>query len=390
MEISIDQNFVRSISADLVKINSINPSLSSQGKGEAEIGAYVARVLEAIGLNTLTYEIAPERVNVVGTLKGRGTGRSLLWNAHMDTVGIEGMQIDPFGAQIKEGRLYGRGAQDMKGSLAAMIAAAKAVVDSHIELGGDLLVAAVADEEFASIGTEDLVKRVSADGAIVTEPSDLNIALAHRGFIWYEVETLGRAAHGSRYQEGIDANMHMGRFLALLDQLEQELRARSGHRWVGPPSLHAARIQGGSEISMYAAHCLLEVERRTVPGESEPQATAELQALLDRLAAQDPTFQATLKPIFVRDPFEVVSHSSIVKSLATGVQQGTGREPTYIGQSFWTDAAILAEAGMDTVLIGPTGGGLHSKEEWVNLQSVVDLAAILVATAVDYCQPVNA
>ena len=387
MKIPIDRNFVRSVCADLVKINSINPSLSSSGKGEAEIGAYVAGVLETIGLPTTTYELAPGRFNVVGILKGKENGRSLLLNAHMDTVGIEGMVRDPFGAQVEGGRLYGRGAQDMKGSLAAMLAAAKALADAHIQLGGDLLVAGVADEEYGSIGTEDLVKRVSADGAIVTEPSDLKIALAHRGFIWYEVETIGKAAHGSRYQEGIDANMRMGRFLALLDPFEQELRARPGHVWVGPPSLHAPRIQGGTETSIYAARCRLEIERRTVPGERETQATAELQALLDRLTAQDPNFQATLKPIFVRQPFEVGQDAPIVRSLAAGVQQATGREPAYTGQSFWTDAALLAAAGMDTVLIGPTGGGLHSKEEWVDLNSVEDLAAILAATALDYCRP---
>jgi len=387
MKLPIDQNFVRSVCADLVRINSINPSLSASGKGEAQIGAYVAGVLETMGLHTTTYELAPGRVNVLGRLKGVGAGRSLLLNAHMDTVGIDGMTRDPFGAQVEGGRLYGRGAQDMKGSLAAMLAAAKALVDARIQLEGDLLVAGVADEEYASIGTEDLVRRVRADGAIVTEPSDLHIALAHRGFIWYEVETIGRAAHGSRYQEGIDANMRMGRFLALLDQLEQELRARPGHVWVGPPSLHAARIQGGTETSIYAAHCRLEIERRTVPGESEPQSTAELQALLDRLAAQDPTFQATLRPVFVRQPFEVSQEAPIVRSLAAGFQQATGRQPAYIGQSFWTDAAILAAAGMDTVLIGPTGGGLHSKEEWVDLQSIQDLAAILAATAIAYCRP---
>jgi acetylornithine deacetylase len=381
----IDREFILEVLTNLVKINSINPSLSPDGVGEAQIGAYIAEVLESIGLHATTHELAPGRVNVVGTLKGQGKGRTLLLNAHMDTVGVDGMQIDPFGAEIRDGRLYGRGAQDMKGSLAAMIGAAKAFVDSGIQLGGDLMVTAVADEEYASIGTEDLVKRIAADGAIVTEPSDLKIALAHRGFIWYQVETFGRAAHGSRYQEGIDANMRMGRFLALLDRLEQELRSRKGHPWVGPPSLHAARIQGGREISMYAAHCSLEIERRTIPGESETQVRAELQALIDHLSAQDPTFQARLQPVFIRPAFEVDQQESIVRSLAAGIQHSTHLEPTYTGQSFWTDAAILADAGIDTVLIGPTGSGLHSAEEWVDIQSVATLAAILAATAVEYC-----
>ena len=176
-----------------------------------------------------TYEIAPGRVNIVGVLKGRGSGRSLLLNAHMDTVGVEGMIHDPFGAEIRDGRLFGRGAQDMKGSLAAMIGAVKALVDTGADLAGDVLLTAVADEEHGSIGTDDLVKQVSADAAIVTEPTNLTLCRAHRGFIWFDVETFGRAAHGSRFEEGIDANMRMGRFLAQLDKLEQDLRQRPPH-----------------------------------------------------------------------------------------------------------------------------------------------------------------
>jgi acetylornithine deacetylase len=296
---------------------------------------------------------------------------------------------DPFGAEIREGRLYGRGAQDMKGSIAAMMGAVKSLVDADADLAGDLLFTAVADEEHGSIGTDDLVRHVSADAAIVTEPTNLTLCRAHRGFIWFDVETYGRAAHGSRFDEGIDANMRMGRFLAQLDALEQDLRQRSPHPLVGPPSLHAARIQGGSEVSIYAAHCLLQIERRTCPGESVEEATAEIQAIIDRLAAEDSTFKASLKASFVRSPFEVDENTRIVKVLAEAIKQSTGKSAVHTGQSFWTDAAILADAGMQTALIGPVGAGLHSKEEWVDIQSVYDLAQILAETAVRYCQPVH-
>lgn len=383
--LTIDPEYVVKILSDLVKINSINPSLSPGGAGEAEIGTYVADILSSIGLNVTTYEVAPGRVNVVGTLAGHKPGRSLLLNAHMDTVGIDGMKGDPFSAKVQDGVLYGRGAQDMKGSLAAMIAAAKALVDGGVKLGGDLYVTAVADEEYASIGTDDLVKHVSADAAIVTEPTDLTISRAHRGFVWYEVETLGRAAHGSRFKEGIDANMRMGRFLSRLEELEKDLRARDPHPLAGPPSLHAARIQGGTETSIYAAHCLLEIERRTSPGETECQATAELQAIIDLLKANDPSYQAEVKPIFVRDPFEVKADAAIVKSLEDAYTYRMGAAPQHSGQTFWTDAAILAGVGMETVLIGPIGGGLHSEEEWVELDSVINLAHILSLTAIKYC-----
>jgi acetylornithine deacetylase len=334
-------------------------------------------------------------VNVVGILRGTANkhsanGRSLLLNAHMDTVGVTGM-VDPFGADIRNGRLYGRGSQDMKASLAAMLGVAKAFVDGGGQLAGDLWITAVADEEYASLGMEHLVKTIAAenaviDAAIVTEPTDLTLCRAHRGFIWYEVESIGRAAHGSRYAEGIDANMRMGRFLAQLDKLEQELRQRPPHPLAGPPSLHASILRGGTEVSVYAASSHLTLERRTIPGETQDRATAELQALIDQLAAEDDTFKATVKPTFRREPFEVSAEAPIVQTMAKVMTDLMGSPPAHTGQTFWTDAALLAEAGIDTVLLGPIGYGLHSADEWVDVQSVMDLAAILVETAVLFCQ----
>jgi acetylornithine deacetylase len=386
MSYTIDLNFIIKILSDLVRINSINPALSSKGNGEAEIGAYVAEILESIGLEVDVHEIKPGRVNVVGIIKGTGGGRSLLLNAHMDTVGVEGIVIDPFEPMIRNGRLYGRGSLDMKGSLAAIIATTKVIFDFGIELGGDLYVTAVADEEHMSMGTEDLIKQMTADGAIVTEPTDLSICRAHRGFIWYDVLTQGRAAHGSRYQEGIDANMMMGRFLGKLEKLERELRFRTPHPLVGPPSLHAARLQGGTEISTYSAQCLLQIERRTIPGESVSRATDELTTIIQRLESEDQHFKAKVSPTFSREPWEVEPEAPIVMALEKAITGRTRQTPAHTGQSFWTDAALLAGAGIETVLCGPRGNGLHSEEEWVDIESVLDLAYILVETAINYCQ----
>jgi len=385
MTITIDEKYVTETLQRLVQTNSTNPTLSADNAGEGEIAAVLAELAADLNLEVAVHEVASERPNIVGILKGSGSGRSLMLNGHTDTVGVEGMD-EPFSGDIRNGKLYGRGSQDMKGSLAAMLGAAKAIRDAQIPLSGDLILAFVIDEETLSEGTADIVKHYTADATIVTEPTDLTITRAHRGFIWFEVETFGRAAHGSRYAEGIDANMHMGRFLAQLDLLEQELRARPPHPLTGPPSLHASLIQGGSEISIYAANCRLTLERRTVPGETTASTLAELQAIINRLGAEDETFKATVKPTFSREPFEIGEDAAIVQLLEEKVINRLGQAPAHSGQTFWTDAALTAGAGIETVLIGPTGAGLHSAEEWVDVASVIDLTHILAETAVAYCR----
>ena len=384
MNLNCNQDYITGVLQDLVRINSTNPTLHRDNAGEEHIASYLASRCADIGLEVALYEVAEGRMNVVGTLAGSGEGPSLMLNGHMDTVGIDGM-INPFGGEIIGGRLYGRGAQDMKGSLAAMLGVAKAIIDNGIDLRGDLHLAFVVDEETLSIGTADLVNYLQTDAAIVTEPTDMHVCRAHRGFIWYDVITHGRAAHGSRYDEGIDAIMHMGRVLAGLDEMEQELRQRPSHALVGPPSLHASLIEGGTEISVYPAECLLTLERRTQPGEPVSDVTAELQAILDRLSAADSSFRAELEATFDRDPFEIVADAAIVQTLDSVVGEHLGPQRPHTGATFWTDAAILAGAGIETVLFGPTGAGLHSAEEWVDLQSVYDMADILAKTAAAYC-----
>lgn len=385
MEIHVDHDYVANTLADLVRINSVNPSLVAGAPGEAEIATYVAESLRRLGLSVTVHEPEPGRVSTVGLLEGNATGRSLMLNAHVDTVGIEGM-ADPFSAEIRDGRLFGRGAYDMKGSLAACMGAVKALVDARVSMPGDLLVAAVADEEYASIGTQEVLKHYRTDGAIVTEPTGLALCLAHKGFVWAEVETIGQAAHGSRFDLGVDAIMRMGRFLARLDTLERDLRARTGHPLLGPPSLHAAMIEGGAGLSTYADRCSLKIERRTIPGETEVQVAAELQRNIDELAELDSSFKARLSVLFVRDPFEVSADAPIVQTLEAAVRQVMGRVPARVGENPWMDSALLSAAGVETVVIGPAGGGAHSHEEWVDLKSVVNLAQILALAACEYCR----
>lgn len=382
--LQIDRDYLTQTLINLVRINSINPSLVDGGAGEADIAAYVASALAQLGLRVDVHEVAARRPNVVGILKGQGGGQSLLLNAHMDTVGVENMP-EPFSAEIIDGKLYGRGAYDMKGSLAAMLAAVKALVDAGAVLKGDLYLAAVADEEHASLGTQEIVKRYQPDAAIVTEPTELQIALAHKGFIWYDVEVIGKAAHGSRPQLGIDANMKMGKYLHELEKLENELRGRLGHPLIGPPTLHAARLKGGTSMSVIADRCVLGIERRTLPGETEAQATAELQALIDRVAEADRDFHATLNCTLVRQPFAIEEDARIVRAVDRAYAQVLGRAPVHGGLSFWTDAALHAAAGSNTVVFGPVGAGAHAVEEWVDLRSVEQAALIYALAAQNFC-----
>jgi acetylornithine deacetylase len=380
----IDRAYLEQTLAALVRINSVNPKFSDGSTDELAIATHLEGAMRALGMEVTLYESAPRRTSVVGRLRGSEGGRSLMLYGHIDTVGIDEMSA-PLSAHIRDGRMYGRGTYDMKGGVAACLAAVKAIVDSGERLAGDIVVVGVADEEVASTGMAEVLKHVRTDAAIVTESTELQLCLAHKGFCWMEVEVEGRAAHGSRFEEGIDANMAMGRFLGRLDTLERDLRKRTPHALVGPPSLHAAVILGGSGTSTYAAHCRLEVERRTIPGESEAGALAEIQSILDALARDDSTFRARVRPLLSRGSFEARAESAIVQTVQAAATSVLGAPPRIIGEPYWMDAALLADAGVETVVIGPSGAGAHAAKEWVDLESVERLAEILARSAIDFC-----
>lgn len=368
----------------LVRTDSVNPSLVPGAAGEAEIADVTAGLMEAAGLEVLVFEPEPGRPSVVGRRRGAG-GPALMLNAHYDTVGVDGMEA-PFEARVEEGRLYGRGAYDMKGALASCIEAAAAL--EGLELPGDLLVAAVADEEYASLGTADLIERrergeIAFDAAIVTEPTSLSLCVAHRGFTWLEIETRGRAAHGSRYELGIDANLRMGRVLGALERLLDELQSRPGHPLLGPPALHAALLEGGVGISTYAPRATVRVERRTVPPETRASVEAEIEACIARLREDDSGLAVSWRTFFHREPFETSPEAPIARTLAAAAEAVLGETPRVIGDGPWMDSALTAAAGVDTVVMGPHGAGAHADVEWVDLDSCERLAGILARTVLD-------
>jgi acetylornithine deacetylase len=356
------------LAAELVRIDSVNPDLVRGGAGESELAQFVAEWLTAAGLEVEVEEVAPGRPNVVGRARGSGGGSTLLLNAHMDTVGYEGMEA-PLEPRVEDGRLYGRGAYDMKGSLAAiMVAGAEAV---QAGLRGDVLVAAVADEEVFSIGAEAAARRYPADAAIVAEPTELRLVVAHKGFVWLEVETRGRAAHGSRPDLGEDAIVGMGQVLTGLGALAQALRDNPSHPLLGSGSVHASLISGGVELSTYPERCVLALERRTVPGETVEIVERQIREIADG---------AEIRTTFVREPFEVADDEPIVQSV---LRHAGG--PEIAGVPFWADSAVFAAAGVPTVVFGPGGEGAHAEVEWVDLADLERCKDVYVAVARELC-----
>jgi len=354
--------------AGLVAIDSVNPGLAPGAAGEGEIAAFVAGWLEAAGLEVEVVEAAPGRPNVVARAHGRGGGRTLLLNGHTDTVGHAGM-TDPLVPRVEGRRLYGRGACDMKAGLAAiMLAGAHA---ARTRPRGDVVVTAVADEELASVGSEALAGWIEADGAVVAEPTGLEVGIAHRGFVWLEAETAGRAAHGSRPDLGEDAIVAMGPVLAGLARLERALQEREPHPLVGTASVHASTITGGGEWSTYPGRCVLSVERRTIPGETPEAAAAELRALLPE--------RSDVRVVLVREPLATPEDDALASTLLAAV--GTRA----VGLPFWTDAALFAASGVPSVVFGPGGGGLHEDVEWADLDELDRAVDILCRLVDDFC-----
>jgi acetylornithine deacetylase len=370
---------------DLIAIDSVNPSLVEGGAGEGEIAAATAAEMRAIGLDVEVTEVVSGRPNVVGVLQGRAPGRSLMLCGHLDTVGVIGMEA-PFDPVERDGRIYGRGAQDMKGGLAAMIGAARALVNSGGLASGRLILATVIDEEYASLGADALVNDWHADAAVVTEPTDIIVAVGHKGFSWVEIITKGRAAHGSRARDGRDAILRMGRVLSRLESLDRELQSRPPHPVLGTASLHASLIGGGRELSTYPDHCVLQMERRTISGESIDAALIEVETILAALKQEDPEFDASARLMFGRPPYQTPPDHELPQMLEAAVNRA-GRATTRAGMTFWTDAAILGQADIPSVVFGPGGAGLHGLEEFVRVDEVLACRDALVELARAFCVP---
>lgn len=373
------------LTQQLVQINSASPSMGTlPGPGETAIAQYIAAWLAHRGIESHWIEPTKGRPSIVGRVKGSGGGESLMFNGHIDTVTLVGYEGDPLSGKLVDGKIYGRGAGDMKGGLAAaMIALANA---KTLGLKGDVILAAVADEEDGSLGTEQVLNAGwRADGAIVNEPTDLDIINAHKGFVWLQVDIHGVAAHGSRPDLGTDAISKAGYLLVELDRYAERLHQSPGDPRTGPGSVHCSIIKGGEEASSYPALCSVVLERRTVAGETAETVRQEVQSLLDKLVHDVSGFKYDLRVVFQRPPFDIPAEHPFCARVGDIVSESLGEKANFCGASYWTDCALLAAEGIPTVLWGPRGKGLHASEEWVEADSVQQVTDALTAIARQFC-----
>ena len=384
--INIDRTTLAETLSAMVRIPSINPSLVPGAEGEREIAEWIADRLRATpGIGVEMQHAGDGRPNVIASV-GHGNGRTLMLNGHIDTVGVAGMD-DPFSGRIENGRVYGRGSEDMKCAMAGAILLLEDVARRN-DFQGRLVVAFVADEEHSSIGTEAICREIDRwkpDAALIIEPTHHKILTAHKGFAWATITTRGFAAHGSAWQIGIDAIAHMGRVIVALEEYARELILREPHPIVGPPSMHTSLIHGGQELSSYPDVCELEIERRTIPGESEESVRAEIQGILDRLASDDERFFATLEMGLFREPFDISRDVEIVTILDRAVRDELGREPVYGGGAGWMDSALLSAAGVPTAIFGPSGDGAHGLVEWADIDSLEVFVRTVGRAAYAFC-----
>jgi acetylornithine deacetylase len=368
----------------LIQVDSRNPTLVSDSPGEADCARALASVLDDWGFSVEITDHVPDRPNVVARL-GPSNTPALMLNGHLDVVGVEGMIHEPFGAEVRDNRIYGRGSADMKGGLAAICAAAVVGVTSKAKR--QILIAAVVDEEYESLGLRALLASgVRADAAIIAEPTRLAICPAHRGFAWFDVSVRGRAAHGSRYDIGVDAITHAGLLLAELDQLEGTRDSGPRHRLLGRGSLHASKIRGGVGMSTYPEQCDLAIERRTLPGESAEQALREITDACARVKAKRPDFDARVTLSTAQLPSDVPSDAPIVKRLRGALEREN--VPVRIeGLSAWTDAALLNEAGISAICFGPGDIALaHAAEEFVPVDEIGLATRVLTRVVREWCE----
>lgn len=357
----------------LIKIPSINP-YQPGGNGEKEIAQFIYDELKSNGIKVEFQEVEEDRKNVIAFLEGKKKGLVLILNGHMDTVGVQNMQIDPFSAQEDQmGNVYGRGASDMKGGLASIIAAIESVADVQDKINGKVIFSAVVDEENLGKGTAKFAEKYSGDGAVVAEPTELKVGIAHKGIVRFRVRAKGRAAHGSVPELGVDAIRMMCHFINAM----YSYKFNKSHPLLGPPKIHTSMIEGGSEWSTVPDSCVLSGERRILPGESWETVKAELNEIIANLKSSGVNFEGEVELVNEFPPLETDPKQYIVKKLSEAIKKIVSSEPAHVGLTYWSDGATLSRKGIPTVIFGPGSISVaHAPVEYVKAEEVAEAAMI--------------
>lgn len=370
---------------DLIRFPTVNPP-----GDEGPLAAHLAGWLEALGLSVQLHEVLPGRPNLVARLRGRAGAPTLLFNTHMDVVPPgAGWTRDPFAGELVDGRVYGRGAVDAKGSLAAFLLAAAALARGGVPLDGDLVVTAVVDEEASSQGARRLAPAVAADHAIVGEPTGLDVVIAHRGSLRPVVAVEGRAAHASQPAAGVNAVHMAARAITAFEAYAGTLNGRA-HALVGSPTLAVTMAHGGLKDNVIPDRCEFTIDRRLIPGETEAEALAGVQGVLDALRAAHPDFRAAIARLIptTGGPAETPADAPIVAALARAGRAVLRREPRLAGFPAACDMVHFRSAGIPTAVLGPGDlGRAHAADEWVDVREVADAARIYALASLALLAP---
>jgi acetylornithine deacetylase len=362
--------------AALVACDSTNPGLVPGGAGEGPVAELIAAELARAGLEVEVSEVLPGRPNVVGRLRGTAAaGPTLMLCGHSDVVAAPAALFSP---RVRDGRMFGRGTSDMKGGLAAALVAARRL--SGDPPPGDVIVAALVDEEWRSAGAEALARTLQADAAIIVETTQLDLVVEHGGFAWFELESTGVEAAGDDTEHGRDAIAHLGAALSEVAALDRRLAAGPAASY-GRPSVHVGTIAGGVQLSAWPGRAVAGVERCLTAHERPDDVRAEIAEVAVRARAGEPALELAVREVLMRPGIALDPGDPVVVALALAVSEVAGRAPLLRGDMGWMDSGIFAEAGIASVAFGPVGGGEHTEDEWVDLASVEACADVLVAAA---------
>ncbi len=371
--------------SDLVRIESVTPWLVEGGAGEGAVADYVVDWVSDLPVEVARDEFAAGRVNVLLTLRGTGGGPTLCLNAHLDTVGYAGWADTALEPRLDGDRLYGLGAADDKGCCAIALLVLRHLATHGPRLPGDLVVACVADEEGVSAGTARLLENLQADAAVVLEADALpRLVVEHQGFGWIDLVFQGRAAHGSAPDEGVDAIVGMAEALTRLRRLDETEFARHARGANGRTVFHTGTVHGGTDYATYPSRCVLGIEIGTQPGEHVSDRVAQIESILAEAREAVPGLATEVIVRVDREPFLATGHDGLRAALDRAAQERLGSALAEVGMNAWTDAALMQNAGIPTVLLGPLGGNFHAPEEWVSTSEVATLVDLLVDATVDY------